>query len=117
MEARRRYEEFLKRLAKLNLGQIVRCEEREGFGFALKNALRHVRTPYVLVVQHDRNFVRPADVEAVVRCLEANAETVKYVMLPTTTCLHYARLVLSKYRRPCRMLPSRSTRRLGISTS
>mmetsp|Transcript_20137 Transcript_20137/g.63357 ORF Transcript_20137/g.63357 Transcript_20137/m.63357 type:complete len:255 (-) Transcript_20137:28-792(-) len=92
------YEEFLKRLAKLNLGQIVRCEEREGFGFALKNALRHVRTPYVLVVQHDRNFVRPADVEAVVRCLEANAETVKYVMLPTTTCLHYARLVLSKYR-------------------
>jgi uncharacterized membrane protein len=40
-----RYEAFLARLRKLRLGRMVRCAEREGFGFALKNALTYVRTP------------------------------------------------------------------------
>ena len=91
------YEEFLTRLKKLNLGEIVRCSERQGFGFALKNALTRVRTPYVIVVQHDRNFVREAPIVQVVKCLEKNDAWLKYVLLPTTTVLNYPRYVQSKY--------------------
>ena len=91
------YEEFLQRLKKLNLGEIARCQERQGFGFALKNALTRVRTPYVIVVQHDRNFVREAPIQAIVKCLEKNDAWLKYVLLPTTTVLNYPRYVQSKY--------------------
>jgi len=96
-EGGKNYEAFLEKLGKLELGEIVRCQEREGFGFALKNALAHVKTPYVIVVQHDRNFVRAAPVVDVVKCLEANDSWLKYVLLPTTTVLHYPRYVQSKY--------------------
>ncbi len=91
------YEEFLTRLKKLNLGEIARCQERQGFGFALKNALTRVRTPYVIVVQHDRNFVREAPIVQIVKCLEKNDAWLKYVLLPTTTVLNYPRYVQSKY--------------------
>ena len=91
------YEEFLTRLKKLNLGEIARCSERQGFGFALKNALTRVRTPYVIVVQHDRNFVREAPIVQIVKCLEKNDDWLKYVLLPTTTVLNYPRYVQSKY--------------------
>ena len=91
------YEEFLRRLKKLNLGEIARCSERQGFGFALKNALSYVRTPYVIVVQHDRNFVREAPIVQIVKCLEKNDAWLKYVLLPTTTVLNYPRYVQSKY--------------------
>jgi len=85
------YEAFVAKLRALKLGRLVRCEERQGFGFALKRALTHVRTPYVVVVQHDRNFVRAVDIAPIVRCMEAHSD-VKYVGLPTSTTLHYARL-------------------------
>ena len=39
--------------------EVLELPERCGFGFAVKSALAHVRTPYVLVVQHDRFFMRP----------------------------------------------------------
>ena len=91
------YEEFLTRLKKLKLGEIARCQERQGFGFALRNALTRVRTPYVIVVQHDRNFVREAPIVDIVKCLEKNDAWLKYVLLPTTTVLNYPRYVQSKY--------------------
>ena len=92
-----KYEAYLERLRALAFGRMVRCVERQGFGFALKHALTFVKTPYVIVVQHDRNFVRRVDVAAVVRCLEANDAAVKYIGLPTSTTLNYQRHVLSKY--------------------
>ena len=96
-EGGKAYEEFLQRLKKLNLGEIARCSERQGFGFALRNALTRVRTPYVIVVQHDRNFVREAPIVDIVKCLEKNDAWLKYVLLPTTTVLNYPRYVQSKY--------------------
>ena len=81
-----------RRLKKLQLGEIVRCQERQGFGFALKNALTRVRTPYVIVVQHDRNFVGRHLLYKVVKCLEKNDAWLKYVLLPTTTVLNYPRI-------------------------
>ena len=104
-----KYEEYLRRLRKLNFGRIVRCSERLGFGFALKKALTYVRTPFVCVVQHDRNFVRRVDIESLVAELEKHQSWLKYIGLPTTTTLHYPRFVLSKYAfriEPKRLSPS-----------
>mmetsp|Transcript_27061 Transcript_27061/g.83081 ORF Transcript_27061/g.83081 Transcript_27061/m.83081 type:complete len:313 (-) Transcript_27061:361-1299(-) len=107
VESGERYEEFLRRLLKLKLGRVVRCDERLGFGFALKRALTFVKTPYVLVVQHDRNLVRSVDFEKIVRQFDAQP-WLKYLGLPTTTTLNYPRFVLSKYAikvEPVRLLP------------
>lgn len=96
-EGGEKYEAFLQKLRGLKLGRMVRCPERLGFGFALKRALTYVRTEYVVVVQHDRNFVRAVDVDKIVRHMHANADWLYYVGLPTSTTLNYARHVLSKY--------------------
>lgn len=85
------------RAGKLRYGKMIRCPERLGFGFALKRALTYVRTPYVIVVQHDRNFTRRVDVEAIVKAIEANADWLQYVGLPTSTTLRYQQFILSKY--------------------
>ena len=110
-ECATKYEEFVRRLRLLAFGKMVRCADRMGFGFALKTALEHVRTPYVIVVQHDRNFVRAVEVERLVRAMEANAGWLKYLGLPTTTTMHHARHVVSKYniRVEPRALDSEST--------
>ena len=58
------YEEYkakLRDLSQRNEGclagaELLELTERMGFGFALKEALEHVVTPLVLVVQHDRIF-------------------------------------------------------------
>jgi len=97
VEGGEKYEDFLRRLEALRFGKIVRCPERLGFGFALKRALSYVRTPYVIVVQHDRNLVRAVDVEALVKALESNSTWLKYLGLPTSTTLRYRHFVLSKY--------------------
>jgi len=39
---------------------LLELEERQGFGFAMKEGIRHVATPFVIVVQHDRNFLAAA---------------------------------------------------------
>lgn len=91
------YEAFVAKLKSLKFGALVRCEERQGFGFALKAALARVRTPYVIVVQHDRNFIRKVDIPNIVKVMEENASWLHYVGLPTSTTVHYARMILSKY--------------------
>ena len=69
------YEEFLTRLKK-HLGEIARCSERQGLARSQKRL--RVRTPYVIVIQHDRNFVREAPIESIVKCLEKNDAWLKY---------------------------------------
>ncbi|KAJ1454465.1 hypothetical protein M885DRAFT_566220 [Pelagophyceae sp. CCMP2097] len=91
------YEEYLNKVRKLKFGRVIVCKERQGFGFALKHALEYVKTPYVIVIQHDRNFIRDVDVEQVVRSMEANSSWLKYVHFPTSSTINYARLMLSKY--------------------
>lgn len=72
-------------------------DERQGFGFAVKGALQSVQTPYVLVVQHDRPFMRPVNIPAIVRAMQAQPQRFKFVGLPTNSTIGHQELVLSKY--------------------
>lgn len=52
---------------------------RQGYGFALRHALREcVATPYVIVIQHDRTFMRPTPITETVRAMWYNSN-IKYV--------------------------------------
>lgn len=97
VEGGEKYEDFLRRLEGLRYGKMVRCPERLGFGFALKRALTYVRTPYVIIIQHDRNFRRRVDINSVVKAMENSGDSIKYVGFPTGTTLGYQHFVLSKY--------------------
>jgi len=83
-----RYDAFVERL-RIAFGShcILALPEREGFGRAVRAALALVETPYVLICQHDNLFVRPVDLQSVVRVMEANREELKCVHLvsPKTT--------------------------------
>lgn len=52
--------------------RLVYLEERLGYGFALRSALAYVSTRFVLVVQHDRTWMRPCVVSKVVDAMEAS---------------------------------------------
>jgi len=77
--------------------KVLELESRHGFGFAVRAALEHVQTPYVLVVQHDRPFTRRCDVPRVLSAMEADPGRLKYVGLPTSTTVGHQYHVLSKY--------------------
>ena len=49
---------------------VEELDERQGYGFALRHALQHcVSTQFVCVVQHDRTFMRPVPMQAIVSCM------------------------------------------------
>jgi len=77
--------------------QVLELAEHQGFGFAVRRALQEVRTPFVMVVQHDQEFVRPFDVPAVLRAMRRHPDHVKYVCLCSVTTFDYDHMVLSKY--------------------
>ena len=99
-EEESRYAEYRARLAILarTPGSAVHGAEilclpcKHGFPYALRRGLQHVHTPYVLVMQHDRAFVRPTDLQPVLRAMAADPR-LRYVGFPTTTTLHHARHV------------------------
>ncbi len=54
-------------------------DDRQGYGFALRDGLRKcVATPYVIVIQHDRTFMRPAPIAETIRAMWYNSN-IKYV--------------------------------------
>ena len=62
----------------LHGADLMALDERHGFAHALRRGLMRVETPFVLVAQHDRSFVRPTDVREVVLAMRArNAEAVE----------------------------------------
>ncbi|CAE8595458.1 unnamed protein product [Polarella glacialis] len=63
----------------LGANRVLVLPEREGFGLAVKAAVARVTTPYVLLCQHDNMFVRPIDLERVIRIMEANQDDLKCV--------------------------------------
>jgi len=93
---KRRYEEYLDRLAWLanesdgpiRGAELIRLEERHGFGHALKRALMRVTTPYVLVAQHDRAFTRKVPMNVVLDIMDHDLE-VSYCGFPTSTTLSH----------------------------
>ena len=76
---------------------VVELEERHGYGFALRHALRHcVNTPYVCVIQHDRNFMRNTPVREVVNAIISNPR-IKYVGMNMKSNLMYYDIFCGKY--------------------
>merc|ERR1711862_74758 len=76
--------------------KLPELSERHGFGFAVRASLDYVTTPYVLVMQHDRKFLREVDVDQLVDIMEERS-WIKYLGMPTATTLHHKYHVLSKY--------------------
>lgn len=77
---------------------MVQLEERHGYGFALRHALRHeVKTPYVCVIQHDRTFMRITPIQEVVQSMRVSEGNVKYVGMNMRSNLCYRDIFTSKY--------------------
>ncbi|KAL3938916.1 MAG: hypothetical protein SGBAC_006259 [Bacillariaceae sp.] len=73
---------------------------RHGYGFALRHALLEcVSTPYVIVIQHDRTFMRHTPIEATLRTMWHNHRQVKYVGMSMRSNLMYRDQFGSKYGR------------------
>lgn len=101
-----RYEQFVKRVQAFckegssmwtNTSCIV-LESRHGFGHSVGVALNHVCTPFVLVVQHDRCFVRSVPLPKVIEVMETHPEEIKYVGFPVNN--------RSTYREPGKIMSS-----------
>ena len=60
-----------------------RQAEARALSLALSPLARKVRTPFVLVVQHDRNFVRRVDARAIVAAMCRHRAWLQYAGLPT----------------------------------
>jgi hypothetical protein len=76
---------------------VVELEERHGFGYSLRHAVRnHVTTPYVCVVQHDRTFIRNTPVAATVSAMWRHSH-IKYVGFNMKSNLTYRDTFQSKY--------------------
>lgn len=75
----------------------MELNERYGYGFALRHAIRHcVQTPFVCVIQHDRTFLRPTPVAATVYAMWLHTN-VKYVGFTMRSNQTYKDIFRSKY--------------------
>lgn len=65
----------------------LRMASHCNFSGCVKACLDAVATPFVLVLQHDRNCLRPFDARGILRAMELSRGIVKYVGLPTKASL------------------------------
>lgn len=78
---------------------VEELDERQGYGFALRHGLRElVKTPYVIVIQHDRTFMRPTPIVETVRAMWRHSN-IKYVGMSMRSNLLYRDLFISQYGR------------------
>ena len=76
---------------------VEELEERHGYGFALRHALRNcISTRFVCVVQHDRTFMRPTPVQETVTAMWRHPN-IKYVGMSMRSNLMYRDMFLGKY--------------------
>ena len=99
-----RYLEYIDRIRALSrehphfLGAtVVPLQSRHGFGYALREGLREVTTEFVIVVQHDRAFLRPCSLPQLLGALRSDEE-VKYIMLPNKLKRNYRETMASVHR-------------------
>ncbi|CAE7897513.1 unnamed protein product [Symbiodinium sp. KB8] len=109
IEEAQRYEQFIERLREKSAEsckcedaaffgtQVLSISDHHGFGFAVKAALAHITTDYVLVVQHDQEFIAGFDLEALLETMSLHPGVVKYVGLPSVSTLNYEHAIRSKY--------------------
>ena len=76
---------------------VLALETHHGFGWAVKAALEsgHVETRQVLVVQHDRCFMRPFDLARAVDCMRAD-DRVRYLLVPTRSTRNHAETIAGR---------------------
>jgi hypothetical protein len=76
---------------------VEELDSRQGYGFALRHALRHcVTTPFVIVIQHDRTFMRPTPIHETVKAMWHH-RNIKYVGMSMRSNLLYRDIFLGKY--------------------
>lgn len=76
---------------------VEELEERQGYGYALRHALRHcVSTQFVCVVQHDRTFMRATPVRETVEAMFRHPN-IKYVGMSMRSNLMYRDIFIGKY--------------------
>lgn len=70
---------------------VLELEGHHGFSWAIKAALESglVTTSHVLIVQHDRSFMRAFDLARPLRVMLASDDLVKYLLLPTRSTTHH----------------------------
>ncbi|CAJ1352815.1 unnamed protein product [Effrenium voratum] len=76
--------------------RVLALEEHQGFGFAVKSALEEVGTEFVLVVQHDQEFIAAFNLPQVLSAMTQHEE-LKYVGLSSVSTLNYDNMVRSKF--------------------
>ena len=78
---------------------VEELEFRHGYGFALRHALREcITTPYVIVIQHDRTFMRPTPILETLKAMWYH-RNIKYVGMSMRSNLMYRDQFLGKYGR------------------
>ena len=80
--------------------EVHELAEHNGFGFAVKASLPLVRTPLIMVIQHDRSFCRSASfLQDIVQTMVHEGEDgrIGYVLLPTTSTQKYISRSLTKF--------------------
>lgn len=77
--------------------KVVELQERLGYGFALREAVRHhVSTRFVCVIQHDRTFMRQTPIPEVIKTM-INIPKIKYVGMSMRSNLMYRDIFSGKY--------------------
>ena len=82
------YEQYKKNVKKLTethpsfeKTKLVFCNEHRHLALSLKEAMKHVKTPYVFVHQHDFKLVKPIDAVGIIRSMDENPR-LKHIRLP-----------------------------------
>ena len=77
---------------------VEELDSRMGYGYALRHALYNcVKTPYVIVIQHDRTFMRPTPILESVKAMWYNHKKIKYIGVSMRSNLLYRDIFLGKY--------------------
>lgn len=75
---------------------VLELESRHGFGFAVKRSMAEIDTEFVIVIQHDRFFMRPLKLESVMQLLVKN-DQVNCIYLGTNSTSDYRNRILSRF--------------------
>ncbi|KAG4088802.1 hypothetical protein H8356DRAFT_957956 [Neocallimastix lanati (nom. inval.)] len=73
------------------LTKIIRIQQRVGFGFAVREALKQIDTPYVIIIQHDLKFQTEIDLPKIIYTMETYSDRIKYIGFATNHVTSYAR--------------------------
>jgi len=103
-EAGENYEQYkinLKEKAHQNVEPFIKVEvhplkERVGFGFGIRHGLSLVNTEYVMIVQHDRCFMKQFDLQGIIESM-IDFPQMRCVNLPTSSTTNYYERMDSKF--------------------